>query len=365
VKTLALAILLLPAMQEDEEALRKKHAEVTQFLKTAKTEREFRAAASDLAKLAQAAMNLRKYDLAAKVCSDAERACRAIPDPAQAQEHQDAARRMTEIAKEFLKAAKAVDRIIAKQGTPEDYLASGKFFCFVLGEWGIGIEDLSKSKDPALQKLAESDLVGTEPLSIGDAWAARKEPLAKERALWWYAKEWPKLTGIAREKLRSKVKALTSRGPSREGAVPTGWKMDAKGQGRIFIDESVSKSGRRSVCLTPTSTSTIWWTPFKPFPPGTYTMSAWVLPDGTEKETEFFNFKAWDASDKAIWPILKAPADFPFWTKVEQTFEIPPGAKQSHIYVLQHFAEGRVWIDDLSIRDKDGTEYVENGGVEK
>ena len=355
----AVLLFIMPLSAQDEETLKKKQAEIAAFLKTAKTERDLRAAVMDLSKLADEAMEIRKYDLSAKLYSDAERACKAIPDPAQAQEYQEAAKRMTEIGKEFQKASKSVERIITKQATPEDYLASGKFLCFVLGEWAIGIEDLSKGKDAGLKKLAEDDLAGADPISIGDSWAARKEPGAKTRAAYWYAKVFEKATGIEREKLRGKLRSVFFR-PGKTLGIPAGW---AAAKGNIAIDEACSRSGSKSLLILPTGVHH-YPKVRQPVTAGKkYTISAWVMTDGSDKDFSIFmlNYKEGKVETTGA---LTASADRPWWVRVEKTITIPAGAEVS-LACTGWYGSGKAWIDDLSIKAEDGTEYVVDGGFER
>lgn len=350
--------VLLSALQlsaQDEDALKRKQSEVMAFLKTAKTEREFRAAVTDLTKLAGDAAGLRKYDLASKLYSDAERASKSIPDSTLMQEYQDAVKRMNEIGKEYSKAAKSVQRIISNEATPDDYLVSGKFFCFVVGDWSLGIEDLSKCKDSALQKLAEADLAGADPISIGDLWVARKEPGAKDRAGYWYAKAFVKSTGIEREKLRGKLHFIFLR-PGKTLGIPAGW---AAAKGNIAIDESCSRSGSKSLLILPTGVHH-YPKVRQPITAGrTYTLSAWVMTDGSDKDFPIvmLNYKEGKVETTGA---LTAAADRPWWVRVEKTVVIPAGVEVS-LACTGWYGVGKAWIDDFSIKAEDGTEYVDGG----
>src|SRR5207244_12104084 len=103
---------------------------------------------------------------------------------------------------------------------------SGRFLCFVKGDWEVGLADLAKGKDETLKKLAEEDLAAANPLALGDAWfgALKKEPQAKDRALYWYGKCWPTLSGIDKEKIRDRLGKLYGPiAPGKSAPLPTRW----------------------------------------------------------------------------------------------------------------------------------------------
>src|SRR6185436_2486762 len=200
---------------------------------------------------AEQALAINKYELAVKLYGDAEKLARAnLKDAALGQQYQEAAKKAGDIGKEYAKAARAIANILRNEGTPEDYAMSGRFLCFVKGDWELGIADLAKGKEDPLQKLAVSDLAGASEaegiLPLGDAWAARKEPGAKDRAAFWYAKAWPLTSGIAREKLRSKLHAIFFR-PGKVLGLPTGW--GTNNPANLSLDETCSRFGARSLFI--------------------------------------------------------------------------------------------------------------------
>ena len=245
--SLALTAMLLALVpQDDEKAIREKQAGIAAFLKTAKTERAFRAAVNDLTNLADKAESINAYDLAAKLYKHAERIARvALKDSALAKSFTDSAKRSLDVGRKYKRAEKAYFRVEDGKGTPEDHLIVGKFICFVKGGWEVGLRSLAEGSDKKLKALADRDLYGNESkkdkIALGDSWAAlaKKEPAAVKRAVHWYAKAWPRLSGIAKEKLRSKLHAIQQRrGPSpSKGPSHT---VSEKLKGRVLVDETRS-----------------------------------------------------------------------------------------------------------------------------
>jgi hypothetical protein len=91
---LSAAFCALILFQADDKPLKDRHAEILAFVKTAKSERELRAAIGDLGKLGEQAFDLNKYDLSAKAYSDAEKLARtAVRDLPLAQSLQEAAKK--------------------------------------------------------------------------------------------------------------------------------------------------------------------------------------------------------------------------------------------------------------------------------
>ena len=366
-------VLLAPSLvagQDTDDEIKKKQGEIVAFIKTAKSDREFRAVVVDLTKLGDRAFEINRYELSAKLYGDAEKVARLnLKDQSLALSLPESAKRAVEVGKEYAKAAKAVQRILDKEGTPEDYLASGRFLCFTKKAWDIGVADLAKGKDEVLQKIAEADLAGIDPVAIGDQWLAygKREPAAKERSATWFAKAWAKAGGIEREKLRGKLRAALFRpgkAPSKTPAYPVSTQTKA----RVLYDETCSYSGVRSLILLPGDMKTTGgdhFPKFRPFGPGKYVLACRVMSDGTAKDWPIFLVKAKTPDGKET-PMmgLNSTTDQPFWVLVEAKFEIPAGATGMFYGSAWHDA-GTVWLDDLSIRSEDGTEFVEDGGWEK
>lgn len=366
-----LAFLLACLVPQDEKAIKDKQAEIMAFAKTAKNERDFRAATSDLTKLAEEAFAINKYELSAKLYGDAEKLARtALKDMALAQSLQEAGKKAVEVGKEYGKAAKASDRIIRNEGTPEDYTASGKFLCFVKGAWDLGLSDLSKGKDEALKKLAEDDIAAGNPAALGDAWFAliKKEPAAKDRALYWYAKSWPTLTGVSKEKVRERAKTLQRGIPAKHGSMPAIWTRGGTEEG-AWLDTEYAHSGKNSVAITSglgqaTVPASGVNQPIIARPGSKVKVRAWCLTDGTNGD-DVLLLVFFDKDGKYIGQTgPSAPADFPFWVRTEQEVVIHENAARIVVSFQAIGKRGLVWLDDVSVQDENGIELVKNNGFE-
>jgi tetratricopeptide (TPR) repeat protein len=369
---LSLLILLCPLVAQDEKAIKDKQTEVLAFVKTAKSERDFRAATSDLAKLGEQAFAINKYELAAKIYSDAEKIARNnLKDAPLAQFLLEAGKKAADVGKEFAKAAKAVDRILRNEATPEDYTTSGRFMCFVKGDWEIGLGDLAKGKDETLKKLAEDDLAAANPMILADAWAAqlKKEPPAKERALYWYAKAWPTLTGVSREKVRERAKTLQRVGVAKHNPVPAPWRPAPIPEGQ-WLDSEFVHSGKCSLghlsgLEMPGKSSGATSQPIIGKAGAKLRLRCWMMTDGTDGTDNLF-LVCFDAAGKFFNQMgPKAPADFPFWVLIEQDITLPPNTASLMIWLqATGKLKGTIWMDDVSVQDENGLELVKNGGFE-
>lgn len=369
-KTLLL-ILLSTLVPQDEKAIKDKQADVLAFVKTAKTERDFRAATTDLSKLAEQAFEINKYELSTKLYSDAEKIARTnLKDVSLGQSFQEAGKKASDVGKEYIKASKAMSKILTNEATPEDYTTSGKFLCFVKGAWELGLSDLSKGKDEALKKLAEDDLSAGNPTALGDAWFAliKKESAAKERTLYWYAKAWPQTTGIDREKVRTKAIDLQRRSSSAKQSVPPPAPWHSS---KSMLTGEFAHGGNQSVVVTEApgngSPVGIWTTPLPVVGQTTLNFRAWVLTNGGNGTNDLFAISLSDAAGKSTTPgqiNIPIPSDAPFWTKIEQTLTLPKGTNSIVVGVQWYSTKGSLWLDDISVKNESGLELIQNVGFE-
>lgn len=369
-----LAILLCALVPQDEKAIKDKQAEVMAFLKTSKNERDFRAATGDLAKLGEQAFGINKYELAAKLYSDAEKIAQAnLKDAALAQSFGVAGKKSSEVGKEYAKASKAMSKILTNEATPEDFTLSGKFLCFVKGDWELGLNDLSKGKDEVLKKLAEDDIAAGNPNALGDAWfaLAKKEPAAKERALYWYAKAWPKATGIDREKVRERAKTLQRVSVAKHSSVPSPWRpapvLDGQWLDAEFVHSGKCSLGHLSGTGTAVKSSGATSSPSITAKPGTkLRLRCWMMTDGTDGADNLF-VVCYDVAGKFFAQMgPQAPADFPFWVRIEQEITLPANTASIVVWFqASGKRQGTIWLDDVSLQDENGVELVKNGGFEE
>jgi hypothetical protein len=359
---------------QDADTLKKKRTEVTAFLKTAKTEREFRIALLELSRFAERAFEINEYEQAGLFYRDAEKVARTmLKDAGLATSLVESAKRTSDVGRQFEKARRAYDLVLEKKATPEDQLVVGKFICFVKGVWDIGLKSLAEGNDEKLKALADRDLYANETkdqrVGLGDSWAelSKKEPAARDRALHWYAQAWPLTGGIEREGLRSKLRAFLFR-PGPNPSKPPSYPVSGNAKGRILIDERTSFSGARSLVLLPGDPKTTnggFIPAFRsPLVPGKYVLSFMVLTDGMPGNVPLFTAKIKNAAQQETRKDLSPTSDQPWWTRVETTLEIPQGGS-INLYASMWHERGTIWLDDLSVRNSDGVEFVDNGDFEK
>lgn len=135
----------------------------------------------EAAAVAQASMSLadeaiaaNRYDVAAKVATEAETEAKAAEDRAILK----AARSKVEEAQSCLRLTQGIklaeEQLKRHPDDPEANLIVGKFLCFVKGDWDGGIPHLSRGADRALAAAAKLDLARpSEPkaqVAAGDAW---------------------------------------------------------------------------------------------------------------------------------------------------------------------------------------------------
>ncbi len=105
-------------------------------------------------------------------------------------------------------------------------LAVGKYRCFNKGDWEGGLPLLAIGGDPELNLLAQKEISGagkTEtPVTIGDAWwdyskiqKGRFKVSAMRRAGTWYEKAQSQLAGLAKARVKARLKEIAAVSPHR------------------------------------------------------------------------------------------------------------------------------------------------------
>jgi hypothetical protein len=107
----------------------------------------------------------------------------------------------------FKKSAEARATLKKNPDDPESNRIVGLFLCLTKKDWDKGLPLLAKGDAPALKKAAELDLEGKNQVAIGDAWNAIKG--GQSRALYWYRKALPDLSGFKRARVAKLVKDLS------------------------------------------------------------------------------------------------------------------------------------------------------------
>lgn len=375
---LLLAMLCAQDVGEEEKKIKEKQAEVTAFLKTAKTEKDLRIALDELRLLADRAYAVDKFELSEKLLVQAESVARAMRSVPLITAIQAQLKKNREIRREFDSVVKAYTAMMEGKATPEEFLQAGKFLCFVQGNWDPGLKALSEGKDETLKALAIKDLAGAESadaqIALGDAWnaLASKQPAARGRALHWYKKAWPTLKGVTRERIRNKFKEISLRPGKENKKLPETWIFWSREGAQlgevkeIVMDEGTSPSGSRSVRIS--AWSGIVSGKGTPVKPGVeYVISLWVMTDSVPSlEQNHCNLRFVGPDNKSQEHTFDFALDQPWWQKMEKTVKAPDFATSANFNLKFGFKEGRVWLDDFAFFSmEERADLSENGGFEK
>ena len=126
-----------------------------------------------------------------------------------------------ELARSYEKVKAAAALLDKAPDDPDANFIVGQYMSFTKGRWDEGLPMLALGKDPALKAVAikELDEVKTAQaqIELADQWrdlaktqpAAVKKPM-EERALFWYRKSLPALTGLMKSKAEMRIKELVA-----------------------------------------------------------------------------------------------------------------------------------------------------------
>ena len=187
--------------------------------KTVRTREAAEALRHAAEKSADEAIAVDNYDLAGKFTRLAAGTANKLRDQFEVAQLKA---KLTEIElckKEYAKLADTLDRLKTDQDDAEASLAAGRFFAFTKGDFDRALPYLAKSSDAELKGLASKDLAApidpTEQAKLGDAWwsvaEANHEPaksLLQFHAASWYSKAAPKLKGLAKDQVESRLKEI-------------------------------------------------------------------------------------------------------------------------------------------------------------
>ncbi len=204
------------------DALLLKHAALTTAGRTARTMAGNQAVAEAALPLVDEAVAADRYDVALRLVSLADSACRRCSSVALGRRIQVREEEVRAAEKEY-KRVKPLIAALADGGAgltdPADYLAAGKYLCFLKGAWDRGLPLLARGGDADLKALAEKDLAKpTEAgaqVQLGDEWwdlAEAEDGLVKKqlrrRAGHWYRQPAAKLQGLTRTKVERRLKLV-------------------------------------------------------------------------------------------------------------------------------------------------------------
>src|SRR5262249_34930191 len=102
---------------------------------------------------------------------------------------------------------------------PDANLIVGKYLCFFRNDWGNGLPRINRSKEKVLKALADNEAAKSmtvkEQAALGDGWydfSMTEAGIAKanilRRALYWYQKAAPGLSGFSKTKVTGRTEAI-------------------------------------------------------------------------------------------------------------------------------------------------------------
>lgn len=368
-------VVLLALQAADAGKIDAKQKELAAALKQAKTPEGLNYVAEQYLSLAADAAEADLYDPAGKAAEQAGKIAAGTKNAELAERAKQKTAEIKAKSTEFGKARSFIKVLEEKPDDPAANLAVGKYLCFVKGDWQRGLPCLAKGSDDALKKLAsKEDLVGAGGsglaaeirLELAEDWW----PKNHDRALHWYKRSWPDLNPLQKERVRERFREAQARGePKPKGALPTSWFFQgqtAPAPNAILMDGTYVRGGRSALRIEGGAQPGVLNSQTKPVAAGKkYVFSAWVLTEKTQLLPAGLIVRFTTPDKKDFDTQIPAPADQPWWTRLERTVEAPAGTATVTIMIPAGFKEGRLWVDSVSLRAEDGTDLADNGDFEK
>ncbi|MBI4582600.1 MAG: hypothetical protein HY717_01010 [Planctomycetes bacterium] len=156
------------------------------------------------------------YKLAGKAAGEAAAYARRGQEAVLAIEAEELEKEVDAIEREYQALKPSEQSLPAGSEDAQACLAAGRFRCLFKGDFKGGLPLLAKGADPALKDLAAKDLAGPGDdgarVEAGDAWwsfSEREKSLprrrAMERAVFWYEKAFPSLSGLLKARLEKRL----------------------------------------------------------------------------------------------------------------------------------------------------------------
>lgn len=275
---------------------------------------------------------------------------------------------------------------------PDANLVLGKYLAFSKGDWDLAIPCLAKGSDPFYQALADKERAGAKPLEIGDAWwtgsteveahlltgatssmkvdakreAARLRTFFTQRAVLFYGRAWPDLTGQDKERIRSCMqRVFQSSSPALKSAsAPKEWAIDPAA--KIAPTDISIHTGRKSLLMMGGKVrSTVLGQTVALKPNAECELSGWVLSDGTDGAEDEIYAPGYSTSGKLVLhPKLAVLTDQPWWKRVSAKFTTPVDMAKMEVHFSLTSTKGAIYLDDVSLT-VDGKEVLKNGSFEQ
>lgn len=188
----------------------------------------------------------------------------------------------------------AIEVLKDKPDDPDANLTMGRFLCLIKGSWHQGLPHLAKGSEPTLRALAAQE--STNPpdsatqLDLGDAWwdlieenddnlevrlalqiaglktwwellsldHTRVKPQMQRRAYYWYQQAAPRLGGLTRARVESRMKTLLDRLPNLKLHERVGEVRVFEGHAQAVMSAMFSPDGRRVLSCGWDQTIRLW-----------------------------------------------------------------------------------------------------------
>ena len=255
VKDFALAIQFVDRLTEEYEldAIKLRLHMLTQASLAARLPTERREVAELALSVVDRAVKAKRFEDASKLVDLAE----GLAVRARDVDLRGRVRGVSEAVKGSQRAWKAIQPSLETlQTSPDDAdanLACGRYFCFVAGDWQRGLPMLCRGSDQALAEVARQDranpLGPQDQQQLGDVWwnlgeaqHGSKRVDYQVRALHWYQRALPGLSGLAKAKVEKRL--AESDAPTAEPSGPFQsykgtWSIKyARGHGRRYVVDS-------------------------------------------------------------------------------------------------------------------------------
>ena len=220
---------------------------------------------------------------------------------------------------------------------------------------------------------------GPGKVGLGDSFmeAAKKFPKDhkrfEDRAMVWYAKGWPDLDAVWKEKMRERFHKLANLPAGfdkpAKGSAVKGWSVPDELWGSYLI-QGFGHSGKACAQIVPAGKrNEVGYTGFHSTnvlvsEGKTYHVSFWCFTEKTDTDGSL-SVRFLDAAGKLVsqsGPFI--PPDAPWWQKIEGDFKCPAGASRINLNFTMLSKAGVTFIDDVSV-ELEGKALLQNGGFEQ
>jgi hypothetical protein len=175
-----------------------------------------RAAIEESLELVDTALAQDAFEEVTRLLGAVRKAVRKAKDPSLASRLKRLADESRASEKEFNASRKAAEMLETDPDDPESNFILGSYTCFYRHSWDEGLALLKKGVDPDFRRAATLDLqkpqAADKQLVVADQWwdlaqqsKGQTQRACEERAVFWYEKALPRLTGLNQSKANDRV----------------------------------------------------------------------------------------------------------------------------------------------------------------